>query len=102
MVIFKEIADDILSIIVSELYFSLSERNYNVGSKNNPVMINSDTIKCIFFKHLNYSVFFTYIRQFLSSAKPVRNNPATYHIVGLYRQCIYRNTKMFSSLREEC
>lgn len=102
MVIFKEIADDILSIIVSELYFSLSERNYNVGSKNNPVMINSDTIKCIFFKHLNYSVFFSYIRQFLSSAKPVRNNPATYHIVGLYRQCIYRNTKMFSSLREEC
>lgn len=95
----KVIVDEILSIITSEIYLSSGEKDYNIGRADEVIAVRTDTIKSIFNKHLDYSVMLTYIRQFMTRARPV-SNPAAYHIAGLYRQCLYRNTKMLSRVSE--
>lgn len=95
----ETIVNEILDIIVSNIYLG-QDCKYNVGSIKNQNYISAEVIKSVFNNQLDYSIMASYVHQFLCNARSV-SNPINYHIKGLYVQCVTRNSRMISRMKQE-
>jgi len=95
----ETLVNEIIDIIVSNIYLG-QERKYNIGSSQNPNYVSSEIIKSVLNNHLDYAVMASYIHQFLHNARSV-SHPVNYHIKGLYVQCLSRNSRLISKLKQE-
>ncbi len=91
----ESVLDNILNILVCEVFLADKEKSFNFGTKNNPDWKKVRLIQSVFEKSLSRNVVKTYIDQFLKSSNPV-NNALLYHIKGLYKQCLSQSSQYLS------
>lgn len=91
----ESVLDNILNILVCEVFLADKEKAFNFGTKNNPDWKKVRLIQSVFEKSLSRNVVKTYIDQFLKSSNPV-NNVLLYHIKGLYKQCLSQSSQYLS------
>ena len=91
----ESVLENILNILVYEVFMADKEKVFNFGSKSNPDKKSVALIQSVFEKSLSRNVVKTYIDQFLKSSNPV-NNALVYHIKGLYKQCLSQSSQYLS------
>ena len=91
----ESVLENILNILVYEVFMADKEKVFNFGSKSNPDKKSVALIQSVFERSLSRNVIKTYIDQFLKSSNPV-NNALVYHIKGLYKQCLSQSSQYLS------
>lgn len=89
------VLDDIVRILTFEVFIAPNDKQFNLGTPQQPDYKSGALLKSVFEKNLRYAVVWSYIDQFLMKANPVMNG-TMYHIKGLYRQCMTQSTQYLS------
>lgn len=87
----KAIVDNIVTILVGEVYSKKDSDSINVGSEAKPDIKSSVIVKKVFSNGLSYGAVKTYLQKLRKYGKPMTAS-IRYHMKSLYKQCLECST----------